>query len=91
MCSSTDTQTTVKSSFILFDFFHNCSDSHLSNHILWIEENMLSNNDDMRPRVIYLLFVMSLIDEVKSEGIIPFNRSMKHRLLLIELRSHIVD
>ena len=52
---------------------------------------MSSNKDDIRPRVSCLLFVMLLIDEVKDEGIIPFKKSRKHKLLLIELQSHIGD
>ena len=52
---------------------------------------MSSNKDDNRPKVSYLLFVIVLIEEEKDEGIIPFNRSVKYKLLLIELQFQIGD
>jgi len=51
-----------------------------------MDEYISSNKDDNTPRVSCLFLVIALIDDEKDDGIIPFRRSRKHKLLLIELR-----
>ena len=86
-----ETQATVKSSLISFEVFHCCKDSHRVNHMSWAEEKMSSKKDDNNPRVSCLLLVILLTAEENAVGTIPFNRSMKHKLLLKELQYHIED
>ncbi|CAG8729894.1 14025_t:CDS:1, partial [Funneliformis caledonium] len=55
------------------------------------DKKILLNKNDSKLQVSCLLCVMELIEEENDEGMIPFKRSIKHRLLLKELQYHIED